>query len=166
MLRVTNLFAGYGKTDVLHGVSFEVKAGQCVSLIGANGAGKSTTLKCITGLLPSRSGSIEFEGVSLERLPGHQIVRHGITMCPEGRQVFGGMSVGLRAHTFMNTSLDEKTVELINTVISNLNACKPCTSGHVTKSRDLGASDDQLLEAIQCASTMAAGCSFLKAAEA
>jgi lipoyl-dependent peroxiredoxin subunit D len=83
-----------------------------------------------------------------------------------GSEVFGGMSVGLRAHTFMNTSLDEKTVELINTVISNLNACKPCTSGHVTKSRDLGASDDQLLEAIQCASTMAAGCSFLKAAEA
>ena len=93
MLRVKNLYAGYGKTDVLHGVSFEVKVGQCVSLIGANGAGKSTTLKCITGLLPSRSGSIEFEGVALERLPGHQIVRHGITMCPEGRQVFGGMSV-------------------------------------------------------------------------
>ena len=65
MLRVNNLFAGYGKTDVLHGVSFEVKAGQCVSLIGANGAGKSTTLKCITGLLPSRAGSIVFEGVSL-----------------------------------------------------------------------------------------------------
>ena len=76
------------------------------------------------------------------------------------------MSVGLRAHTFTNTSLDEKTVELINTAISNLNACKPCTSGHVTKSRDLGASDDQILEAIQCAATMAAGCSFLKAAEA
>ena len=83
-----------------------------------------------------------------------------------GSEVFGGMSVGLRAHTFTNTSLDEKTVELINTASSNLNACKPCTSGHVTKSRDLGASDDQILEAIQCAATMAAGCSFLKAAEA
>jgi branched-chain amino acid transport system ATP-binding protein len=93
MLRVTNLYAGYGKTDVLHGVSFEVKAGQGVSLIGANGAGKSTTLKCITGLLPARAGSILFEGLALERLPGHQIVRRGITMCPEGRQVFGGMSV-------------------------------------------------------------------------
>ena len=75
-----------------------------------------------------------------------------------GSEAFGGMSVGLRAHTFMNTCLDDKTVELINTAISNLNACKPCTSGHVTMSRDL--------EAIQCASTMAAGCSFLKAAEA
>ena len=93
MLRVLNLHAGYGKTDVLHGVSFEVQAGQCVSLIGANGAGKTTTLKCITGLLSARSGSIEFEGARLERLPGHQIVRRGITMCPEGRQVFGAMAV-------------------------------------------------------------------------
>lgn len=83
-----------------------------------------------------------------------------------GSEIFGGMSVGLRAHTFTNTSLDEKTVELINTTVSNLNACKPCTSGHVSKSRDLGTTDEELLEAVQCASTMAAGCSFLKAAEA
>ena len=111
MLRVNNLFAGYGKTDVLHGVSFEVKAGQCVSLIGANGAGKSTTLKCITGLLPSRAGSIVFEGVSLERLPGHQIVRHGITMCPEGRQVFGAMSVLENLKMGSHTRRDNKEAD-------------------------------------------------------
>ena len=93
MLNVKNLHAGYGKANVLHGVSFEVKAGQCVSLIGANGAGKSTTLKCITGLMQARQGTIEFEGGRIERLPGHQIVRRGITMCPEGRQVFAAMSV-------------------------------------------------------------------------
>lgn len=81
-----------------------------------------------------------------------------------GSDVFGGMSVGLRAHTFMNTSLDEKTVELINIAISDLNACGPCTSGHVEKGRQLGLSDDALLEAVQCAATMAAGCAFLKAA--
>jgi alkyl hydroperoxide reductase subunit D len=80
-----------------------------------------------------------------------------------GSDIFAGMPVGLRAHTFMGTSFDEKTVELINIAISNLNACKPCTSGHVTKARDLGASDDELLETVQCASTMAAGCAFLKA---
>lgn len=80
-----------------------------------------------------------------------------------GSDVFSGMPVGLRAHTFMGTSFDEKTVELINIAISNLNACKPCTSGHVSKVRDLGASDDELLETVQCASTMAAGCAFLKA---
>ncbi|MHC4875741.1 MAG: carboxymuconolactone decarboxylase family protein [Planctomycetota bacterium] len=81
-----------------------------------------------------------------------------------GSDVFGGMSVGLRAHTFMNTSLDEKTVELINVAISDLNACKPCTSGHVDKARQLGISDEALLETIQCAATMSAGCAFLKAA--
>lgn len=83
-----------------------------------------------------------------------------------GSDVFGGMSVGLRAHTFMNTSLDEKMVELINVAISDLNACKPCTSGHVDKARQLGVSDEALLETIQCAATMSAGCAFLKAAGA
>ena len=83
-----------------------------------------------------------------------------------GSDIFSGMSVGLRAHTFSGTSFDEKTVELINIAISNLNACKPCTSGHVTKARTLGASDEELLEAVQCASTIAAGCAFLKAASA
>ena len=81
-----------------------------------------------------------------------------------GSEVFSGMSVGLRAHTFSGTSLDDKTVELINVAISDLNACKPCTSGHVAKARQLGVSDDELLETIQCAATMGAGCSFLKAA--
>ncbi len=80
-----------------------------------------------------------------------------------GNESFSGLPVGLRAHTFMGTSFDEKTVELINIAISNLNACKPCTSGHVEKATGLGASDEELLEVIQCASTMAAGCAFLKA---
>jgi branched-chain amino acid transport system ATP-binding protein len=93
MLKVRDLHAGYGKADVLHGVSFDVNAGECVALIGANGAGKSTTLKCICGLVPTRSGTIEFEGQRINGLPGHTIVRRGITMCPEGRQVFPEMSV-------------------------------------------------------------------------
>jgi len=93
MLKVENLRAGYGKTDILHGISFEVKSGQCVTLIGANGAGKSTTLRCITGLLTPRSGSITFEGQEISGVAGHKIVRYGITMCPEGRQIFPEMSV-------------------------------------------------------------------------
>ncbi len=93
MLEVKGLHAGYGKVDVLHGLSFEVAAGECVALVGANGAGKSTTLKCICGLIPVRSGSITFEGRRIDGLPGHEIVRHGITMCPEGRQVFPDMTV-------------------------------------------------------------------------
>lgn len=80
-----------------------------------------------------------------------------------GSDLFSGMAVGLRAHTFANTSLDELTVELINVAISDINGCKPCTSGHVDKARQLGASNEALLEVIQCASTMLAGATFLNA---
>jgi alkyl hydroperoxide reductase subunit D len=83
-----------------------------------------------------------------------------------GSDVFGGMSVGLRAHTFANTSLDAKRVELVNIAISDLNGCKPCTSGHVESARSLGLSDDAILECVQCAATMAAGCGFLNSAGA
>jgi branched-chain amino acid transport system ATP-binding protein len=103
MLNVRDLHAGYGSTNVLHGVSFSVGAGECVALVGANGAGKSTTLKCICGLVAARSGSVEFEGQRITGLAGHDIVRRGITMCPEGRQVFPDMSVrenlDMGAHT-------------------------------------------------------------------
>jgi branched-chain amino acid transport system ATP-binding protein len=93
MLHIKNLTAGYGKVNVLHGISLDVKERECVALIGANGAGKSTTLRCICGLNEVRSGSIEFMGERLDGLSGHAIVRKGITMCPEGRQVFAEMSV-------------------------------------------------------------------------
>jgi lipoyl-dependent peroxiredoxin subunit D len=78
-----------------------------------------------------------------------------------GSDLFSGMAVGLRAHTFANTSLDAKLVEFINIAISDLNGCKPCTTGHVDKIRKLGVSDEMILEAVQCAATMTAGCSFL-----
>jgi lipoyl-dependent peroxiredoxin subunit D len=81
-----------------------------------------------------------------------------------GSELFGGMSVGLRAHVFSGTSLDERVVELINTVISDLNACKPCTEGHVTKSRQLGLSDEAILEAIQIAATIQSGVKYAQAA--
>lgn len=93
MLKVDNLHAGYGNVSVLHGLSFEVNEGECVALIGANGSGKTTTLKCICGLIPVESGTITFQGKPIQHLKGHDIARMGITMCPEGRQVFPEMSV-------------------------------------------------------------------------
>jgi branched-chain amino acid transport system ATP-binding protein len=93
MLHIKNLTAGYGKVNVLHGISLDVNERECVALIGANGAGKTTTLRCICGLNEVRSGSIEFLNERLDGLSGHAIVRKGITMCPEGRQVFAEMSV-------------------------------------------------------------------------
>lgn len=108
MLHIKKLRAGYGKVDVLHGISLEVNASECVALVGANGAGKSTTLKCICGLIETRSGTIEFEGKSINGLPGHKIVRLGITMCPEGRQVFPEMSVLENLEMGAHTRADSK----------------------------------------------------------
>jgi len=93
MLEIRDLRAGYGKVDVIRGINLHVAPGECVALVGANGAGKSTTLKCICGLNPVRSGQILFNRERIDGLPGHVIVRRGITMCPEGRQVFPEMSV-------------------------------------------------------------------------
>ncbi len=81
-----------------------------------------------------------------------------------GSELFSGMAVGLRAHTFSATTLDDKTVELINVAVSDVNGCKPCTEGHVTKARAMGISDEALLETIQCAATVYGGVQFVKAA--
>lgn len=78
-----------------------------------------------------------------------------------GTDRFDALPVALRAHTFAGTSLDDATVELINTAISDLNACKPCVEGHVAKAKKLDLSDEQILEAIQVAATVYAGCMFL-----
>jgi branched-chain amino acid transport system ATP-binding protein len=92
MLTVSNLRVSYGPIEVIHGISLEVNEGECVALIGANGAGKSSTLKAICGLVPAAAGTISFEGRDITNQSGHAIVRAGITMCPEGRQVFPQMS--------------------------------------------------------------------------
>jgi len=83
-----------------------------------------------------------------------------------GSSLFDGMGVGLRAHTFHSTSLGDKLVECLNIAISDINACKPCTAGHVEKAKSLGFSNEQMLEVIQCAATMYAGVQFLNAATA
>lgn len=93
MLALRDLQVSYGGIEVVHGISLDVAAGECVALIGANGAGKSSTLKAICGLVPVAGGSIRFEGRDITNGSGHSIVRSGITMCPEGRQVFPQMSV-------------------------------------------------------------------------
>ncbi len=93
MLEVRDLHAGYGKIPVLHGIDLDVMQGECVALIGANGAGKSSTLKVICGLLRATKGSVRFLDQDITNKSGHAIVKAGITMCPEGRQVFPEMTV-------------------------------------------------------------------------
>ncbi len=93
MLTLRDLRVSYGAIEVVHGVNLEIASGECVALIGANGAGKSSTLKAICGLVPVAGGSVHFEGRDITNASGHAVVRSGITMCPEGRQVFPQMSV-------------------------------------------------------------------------
>jgi branched-chain amino acid transport system ATP-binding protein len=93
VLQISDLTAGYGKSEVLRGISLDVKSGEVVTIIGANGAGKSTTLKTLCGVVPATSGRIRFEGVDITNKSPHEIVDLGITMIPEGRQLFPFLSV-------------------------------------------------------------------------
>jgi branched-chain amino acid transport system ATP-binding protein len=97
MLVVKDLSVSYGAVKALHGVSIEVKQGEVVTLIGSNGAGKSTTLRAISGLINARAGTVEFEGKPIAgtggRLAPHEIVRLGLAHCPEGRGIFANMTV-------------------------------------------------------------------------
>jgi len=93
MLAVENLSVNYGAIRALHQISCRVEQGEIVALIGANGAGKTTILNTISGIVPSVSGSVAFEGEDITRLAAHLIVRKGICQVPEGRRVFARMSV-------------------------------------------------------------------------
>ena len=93
LLKVEDLHVYYGSIHAIKGVSFEVNEGEIVTLIGANGAGKSTTLNTVSGLLKPRSGKIEFQDHSLIGVPAHKIVSHGMALCPEGRRIFLQLTV-------------------------------------------------------------------------
>jgi branched-chain amino acid transport system ATP-binding protein len=93
MLEVNNIKVAYGAIRALKGISFRVDEGEIVTLIGANGAGKSTTLKTISGLLHAREGSIVFEGKDISNLQSFEIVSRGISQVPEGRRIFPQQSV-------------------------------------------------------------------------
>jgi branched-chain amino acid transport system ATP-binding protein len=93
ILSVCGLQGGYGAAQVLFGVDFAVGEGEVVTLLGRNGMGRSTAIKCLFGLLPLSAGTIEFRGVALQHLPSHRIARQGLALVPEGRQVFPNLSV-------------------------------------------------------------------------
>lgn len=93
MLTLKSVQAGYGRLLVLKGISLHVRPGEVVTLIGANGAGKSTTLKAIAGLLPIWRGQVQFAGEDLNRLSAEQVVARGLALVPEGRRVFTSLSV-------------------------------------------------------------------------
>ncbi len=93
LLKVSDLRVGYGGIEALKGISFSVEEGQIVTLIGANGAGKSTTLRSISGIVPIRGGKIEFDGEDITGMDPQRIVSRGIALVPEGRRVFANLTV-------------------------------------------------------------------------
>jgi branched-chain amino acid transport system ATP-binding protein len=93
LLAVENLEAWYGESHILHGVDFEVMAGEVVTLLGRNGAGKTTTLKSVMGIVRNRTGSVRFGGQELIQLPSNAIARMGVAFCPEERGIFASLDV-------------------------------------------------------------------------
>ena len=110
ILKVDNINVYYGAIHAIKGISFEVNEGEIVTLIGANGASKSTTLQTVSGLLRSRTGSIEFNGENISHVPAHKLVYKGLAQVPEGRRIFLQMSVEenleMGAFTQKNAGID------------------------------------------------------------
>ncbi len=115
MLKIENLKVNYGGIEAVKGISFDIKQGEIVTLIGANGAGKSTTLRTISSLVKPASGSINFLGNDITGIPAHQIVKAGITLCPEGRHIFPDMTVleNIKIGAYLRNDNLDKDIEKV-----------------------------------------------------
>ena len=113
LLKVTDLNVYYGAIHALKGLSFEVGEGEIVSLIGANGAGKTTAMHTVSGLLRSRTGSVEFMDTNITKTEPHRIVKMGLAQVPEGRRVFASMSVleNLEMDAYIRTAASKKGID-------------------------------------------------------
>lgn len=124
MLKVKNLKAGYDGVPVIFDVSFEVNEGELVSIVGSNGAGKTTILRAVSGLIKPLSGEIEFLGQRVDNLPAYRLVELGIGHVPEGRHVFGKMSIRdnllLGAYTISSSKEVERTLEEVYDIFPRL----------------------------------------------
>jgi len=117
MLEVEKVSAGYGMVQILWDVSFKINEKEIVSIIGPNGAGKTTLVKTIAGLIQAKNGSVRFKGENIEKLPPYEIVKKGITLIPEGREIFPRMTVDenlmLGAYTIKDKSKVKDTKEKV-----------------------------------------------------
>ncbi|MGN0432375.1 MAG: ABC transporter ATP-binding protein [Lachnospiraceae bacterium] len=133
MLEIKDLEVYYGMIQAIKGVSFEVEKGEVIALIGANGAGKTTILHTITGLLSPKKGTVTFEGKNITKIPGHKIVSMGMAHVPEGRRVFANLSVlqnlKLGAYTRKDKKEIDETLEMIYTHFPRLKERKNQLAG-------------------------------------
>jgi len=123
LLRVQGLEAGYGSSQVLFGLDFTIGAGEVITLLGRNGMGKSTTIKCLSGLLAPSAGQIELGGVALVGLPSYRIARAGVGLVPEGRQVFPNLTVRenlVATASLRNAGTTSWTLERVYTLFPRL----------------------------------------------
>ncbi len=119
MLEVAALHSGYGRITVLHGIKLQVSAGETVGVLGHNGMGKSTLLRCLMGILPARSGHIRFQGQDITRLPTHLRSRQGLGYVPQGRDIFPNLTV-LENLKLAASRASPRTVERILTAFPRL----------------------------------------------
>ena len=114
LLELKNVCSGYGAIEALKGINIHIEKGEIATLIGANGAGKSTTLRSITGLVPPASGEILYEGKTLNEVPTHRITAMGISMVPEGRAIFANLTVSenLELGAYLRTDKAENEKDL------------------------------------------------------
>ena len=120
MLEIRDLHAWYGESHILHGIDLDVKAGECITLLGRNGAGRSSTLKSVLGLVGRRSGSIKVEGQETIGLPTHRIARRGIGYCPEERGIYASLTAEENLMLLPTVGPDGMSVEEIYTMFPNL----------------------------------------------
>ena len=115
LFEIKDLEVSYGSITAIKGISLEVRKGEIVTILGANGAGKTTTMRTISQLLKAKSGSIKFKGQELTQLPAHKIVKLGISQSPEGRRVFGILTVeeNLMLGAFVKSRMNRETLEWV-----------------------------------------------------
>ena len=117
MLEISNLSAAYGMVQILYDVNFKVQEGEIVSIIGPNGAGKTTLVKTIMGFIHPKTGTVKFKDENIEKLPTYEIVKKGLTMIPEGREIFPRMTVeenlALGAYTITDKAKVNKTKDQV-----------------------------------------------------
>lgn len=131
MLKVENLSSGYGRISIIRDISFEIKQGEIVSVIGRNGVGKSTLMKTLIGIIDSKSGSIYFEGKDITKMSAHERAQAGIGYVPQGHGVFPILSVeeNLRMGTMINRKEPEKSLEIAYEYFPRLNERKTQKAG-------------------------------------
>ena len=136
MLKLTNINAFYADLQALWGVSLEVNEGELVALVGSNGAGKTTTMRVITGLLKPKSGTVEFYGKTLNKIPAHKIVEEGVSLVPEGGRVFTKMTVlenlEMGAYTSQARKEKDKTMKFVFSIFPRLEERKTQRAGNLS----------------------------------